>query len=288
MNVAAPFEVSPISPVMGAVVGGVDLARIDAADFAAIRAAFSCHMLLRFPRQRLTEADLITFSRRLGPLQVHVLDEYRHPRFPEIYVLSNVDRATGRTTGRHPDMGTLVWHSDLSFQRRPALATVLYGIEVPKAGGDTLFADLCAAYDALAESTKRRIAFLRGIHDLDYSRIRAGAPPMTKKQRTEAPPVDHPLVRVHPETGRRGLYISHHISRIAGLSDDESKTLLDELMAHATAPRFVYRNTWQSGDVVMWDNRCTMHRATEYDAARERRIIHRTVVLGGVPVQPRP
>lgn len=283
MSVA--LELSPISPVMGAEVHGIDLAApMSAETFAAIRAAFNRHMLLRFPSQKLDEAAFVAFSRRFGELQIHVLDEYRHPRFPEIYVLSNVDRATGHTTGRHPDLGTLVWHSDLSFQRRPALATILYGIEVPKAGGETLFADLASAYDALDAATRRHIAGLRAVHDLDYSRQRAGAPPMTVAQRAEAPPVDHPLVRTHPETGRKGLYISHHISRIEGLPEAESRALLAELMAHATGARFVYANRWQSGDVVMWDNRATMHRATEYDAALERRVIHRTVVKGDVPV----
>lgn len=282
---ALTLDLAPISPVMGAEVHGIDLAApLNEATFAAIRAAFNRHMLLRFPTQKLDEAALVSFSRRFGELQIHVLDEYRHPRFPEIYVLSNVDKATGRTTGYHPDRGTLVWHSDLSFQRRPALATILYGIAVPKTGGETLFADMCAAYAALTDDTKRRIAALRGVHDLDYSRTRAGAQPMTEKQRAEAPPVDHPLVRIHPETGRKSLYISHHISRIEGMPDAESQRLLAELMAHATSPRFVYANRWQTGDVVMWDNRCTMHRATEYDASEERRVIHRTVVKGDIPV----
>ena len=285
MNIAVrDLELEPISPMMGAELRGVDLARLDDAMFPAIRAAFNRHMLLRFPAQRLTPPELIAFSRRFGELQIHVLDEYRHPRYPEIYLLSNVDRVTGRTTGYHPDRGTLVWHSDLSFQARPALATILYGLEVPKTGGDTLFADMRAAYDALPDATKRKVAPLRGIHDLDYSRTRAGAAPMTEKQRAEAPPVSHPMVRTHPETGRKGLYISHHISRIEGMAPDAARGLLEELMAHATQPRFVYRNTWRTGDVVMWDNRCTMHCATEYDASEERRVIHRTVVKGDVPV----
>jgi taurine dioxygenase len=286
MGAAMPMlDLSPISPVMGAEVHGLDLAApTDDATFAAVRAAFNRHMLLRFPNQRLDEAALVAFSRRFGALQIHMLDEYRHPRFPEIYVLSNLDEATSKTTGHHPDRGTLVWHSDLSFQRRPALATILYGIEVPKTGGETLFCDMCAAYAALSEAMKRRIATLRGIHDLDYSRTRAGAPPMPERQRAEAPPVDHPLVRTHPETGRKCLYIGHHIARIEGMDDAASLALLGELMAHATQPRFVYSNRWQTGDVVMWDSRCTMHRATEYDAATERRVIHRTVVKGDVPV----
>jgi taurine dioxygenase len=269
---------------MGAEIEGIDLSLpLDGTNFAVIQAAFHEHKFLRFRGQRLTEAQQVAFSRRFGELQIHVLDQFRHPQQPEIYVLSNVDQ-TGRTTGRHPDRGTLVWHSDLSFQRRPALATILYGIEVPGRGGETLFADMVAAYDALPDAMKRRIATVRAIHDLDYSRTRAGEPPMTPRQRAEAPPVDHPLVRTHPDTGRKLLYISHHVSHMQGMPVDEGRALLEELMAHATQDRFVYRNTWRSGDVVMWDNRCTMHRATEYDAAEERRVIHRTVVKGDVPV----
>jgi taurine dioxygenase len=281
---STPLRVTPISGVMGGEVRGIDLSLpLTEGTFADIQAAFHRYKLLRFPAQRLSEAQQVAFSRCFGDLQIHVLDQFRHPRHPEIYVLSNVDK-TGRTTGRHPDRGTLVWHSDLSFQSRPALATILHGIDVPRRGGETLFADMVAAYEALPETMKRRIAGVRAVHDLDYSRTRAGEPPMTPAQRAEAPPVHHPLVRTHPDTGRKLLYISHHVSHMEGMPVDEGRALLEELMAHATQERFVYRNTWQSGDVVMWDNRCTMHRATEYDAAEERRIIHRTVVKGDIPV----
>jgi len=277
-------QVKPLSAVMGAEVSGIDLAAgLDDAGFAAIQSAFLQHKLLRFRGQTLREAQQVAFSRRFGELQVHVLDQFRHPEHPEIYVLSNVDKG-GKTTGRHPDRGTLVWHSDLSFQRRPALATILYGIAVPRQGGETLFADMVAAYDALPETMKHSIADLRAIHDLDYSRTRAGEPPMNARQRAEAPPVDHPLVRTHPDTGQKLLYISNHVSHMQGMPVEDGRALLDELMVHATQEKFIYRNTWESGDVVMWDNRCTMHRATEYDAAGERRIIHRTVVKGEVPV----
>ncbi|MBL8672499.1 MAG: TauD/TfdA family dioxygenase [Alphaproteobacteria bacterium] len=279
------IEVTPLSPVMGAEVRGIDLARpLDDAAFKHVRDTFYRHMLLRFPDQRISPEQHVAFSRRFGPLQVHVLDQFRHPEHPEIYVLSNVDKATGGTTGRHPDRGTLVWHSDLSFQRRPALATILHGIEVPAQGGDTLFANMAAAYDALPDAAKRRIAPLRAVHDLDYSRTRAGEPPMTAAQRQEAPPVDHPMVRTHPGTGAKSLYISHHIREIVGLPQAEGRALFEELMAHATQDRFVFRQSWTEGDVVMWDNRCTMHKATEYDAAGQRRTVQRTVVIGDVPV----
>ncbi|MBI3707726.1 MAG: TauD/TfdA family dioxygenase [Proteobacteria bacterium] len=279
------LDIVPLSAVMGAEIRGIDLSRpIDDAIFTRILDAFHRHLLLCFPGQHLTEVQHVAFSRRFGDLQIHVLEQYRHPVHPEIYVLSNVDPKTGKTTGRHPDRGTLVWHSDLSFQRRPALATLLYGIDVPRTGGDTLFANMYAAYEALPEATKRRIAGLRGAHDLDYSRQRAGAPPMTEQQRRETPTVDHPIVRTHPETGRKLLYISHHICRIEGLPIDAGAALLDELMAHATDKRFVYHHRWRRGDVVIWDNRCTMHCATPYDATEERRVMHRTVVKGDVPV----
>jgi taurine dioxygenase len=269
---------------MGAEVLGVDLSLpLDKHHFETILEAFRRHLLLVFPGQRIDEAEQVAFSRRFGDLQVHVLDQYRHPRHPEIYVLSNVDQ-TGRTTGSHPDKGTLVWHSDLSFQRRPALATILYGIEVPGTGGDTLFADLYAAYDALEGGMKEFLSAKKAVHDLDVSRRRAGEPPMTLRQRAAAPPVEHPVVRTHPDTGRKVLYISRHVSHVAGLPREESDALLERLMKHATQERFVLRHCWGVRDVVMWDNRCTMHCATRYDPGAERRVIHRTVVKGDVPV----
>ena len=274
--------VNKLSTLMGAGIAGVDLSRpTDESTFEKIRDAFHRHMLLVFPDQHLDEAQQIAFSRRFGELQVHVLDQYRHPRYPEIYVLSNV--AHGKTTGTHPDKGTLVWHSDLSFQRRPALATILYGIEVPRAGGDTLYADMYAAYEDLDKDTKNQLEGMRAIHDLDASRMRAGEPPMTAKQRAEAPPVEHPVVRTHPDTGRKVLYISRHVSHFAGMPRAESDVLLEKLLRHSTQDRFVFRHRWGQRDIVMWDNRCTMHCATPYDTGAERRVIYRTVVLDEVP-----
>ena len=277
------MEVRPLSAVMGAEVRGLDLSQpLGAENFNAVQEAFHRHLLLVFPDQRIDEAQHIAFSRRFGDLQVHVLDQYRHPQHSQIYVLSNVAK-TGKTTGSHPDKGTLVWHSDLSFQKRPASATILYGIEVPRRGGDTLYADMYAAYEALDPATKTRLIGLKAVHDLDASRRRAGEPPMSEKQRDEAPPVEHPVVRRHPETGRKILYISRHVSHFAGIPRDESDELLERLMVHATKDAFVFRHKWGARDVVMWDNRCTMHCATPYDTGAERRVLHRTVVLGEVP-----
>ncbi|NRF66948.1 TauD/TfdA family dioxygenase [Aquincola sp. S2] len=279
------LHIRPLSDRTGAEVLDLDLGPpLPDHVFAELRAAFHHHQLLRFPDQHIDETQQIAFSRRFGELQVHVLDQYRHPQHPEIYVLSNVDAASGRTIGRHPDKGTLTWHSDLSFQRRPALATILYGIETPAVGGETQFADMAAAYEALDDAMKRRIAGLRTVHDLDRSRRRMGEPPMTAAQRLQTPPIEHPLVRTHPDTGRKVLYLSRHVSHIAGLPADQSETLIEQLMAHATQPRFVFSYRWRPRDVLMWDNRSTIHRATSYDTSAERRVIHRTVVIGEVPI----
>jgi taurine dioxygenase len=280
------MDIQPVSRVMGAEVRGVDLSRpLDQAVFEGILAAFHRHMLLVFPDQAIDEAHQVAFSRRFGDLQIHVLEQYRHPQHPEIFVQSNVDRKTGNTTGTHPDKGSLVWHSDLSFLPRPALATALYGIEVPDEGGDTLFADMCAAYDALDADTKALLDKLRAVHDISVQRVRAGEEPMTERQRAEAPPVEHPAVRRHPATGRKALYVSRHASHIVGLPRAESDALLERLQAHATSERFVYRHRWRVRDVVIWDNRCTIHSATPYDTGARRRVIHRTVVKGDAPVQ---
>ncbi len=269
------MEVRPLGAVMGAEVRGADLAR--PVNIDRIKEAFDRHLLLVFPAQAIDPPRHIAFSRAFGELQVHVLDQYRHPQYPEIYLLSNVKDA--RTTGEHPDKGTLVWHSDLSFQKRPALATILYGLEVPRAGGDTLYANMYAAYEALDDRMKASIENLTAVHDLDASRMRAGEPPMSTSQRSAAPPVKHPMVTTHPRTGRKILYISRHVSHVAGMPRGESDALLDRLMAHAAQERFLFRHRWGPRDVVMWDNRCTMHCATPYDAAGERRVIHRTVSL---------
>ena len=281
---ATAIEIEPLAGALGARVHGVDLARpLDAAAERTIRAALDRHLLICFPGQHLAEPEHIEFSRRFGALQVHVLDQYRHPRHPEIYVLSNVDPKTDRPTGTHPDRGTLVWHSDLSFQARPAFLTILYGREVPRGGHATLYADMRAAYDALEPALQARLADLRAIHDLDHSRRRAGEPPMSEAQRRAAPPVEHPVVRRDPATGRKSLYVSYHVAGFAGLPEAEGHALLETLIAHATDARFTLAYRWAPRDVVVWDNRWTMHCATGYDTGAERRVIHRTVVLGDAP-----
>lgn len=283
VTVPAGLELRPLTSAFGVEVPGLELSRPLPADVAAeLRGAFDTHLVLLFRDQQLSPEAHIAFSRYFGPLEIHVLDQYHASRYPELFVLSNVGE-DGRPNRVHPDRGTLVWHTDASFQRRPAHATILYAEAVPSTGGHTLFADTLSAFEALSEEDRGRFATMRAIHDLSISREKAGYGPLPLEQRTKVPPVEHPLVRTHPPTGRRGLYLGSHAQRIAGLSDNEGIGLIERLMAHIAEPRFVYDHTWRPGDLVMWDNRAVLHRATEYDTAVEPRIVRRTVITGDEP-----
>jgi taurine dioxygenase len=279
---------TPVRPLtdsdFGAEVLDVDLGQsLAPAAIAGLRVAFDRHRLLLFRRQKLTREAHIAFSRHFGELEHHVLSQYLDPKYPELYVISNVG-PDGQPKGEHPDKGTLWWHTDTSFTRTPSLATILRGIELPADGGETWFADMQGAYDALPDATKARIAGLRVVHDLATSRERSGDLPATDEQRRRAPPVDHPLVRTHPVTGRKGLYMGLHADHIVGMDREAGRALLDDLQAFATQDRFVYKHRWSPDELVMWDNRATLHRATSYDTGRARRVVERTVVRGEVPV----
>jgi taurine dioxygenase len=273
----------PLTPAFGAEVSGLDLgAPLDQDTVAELQAAFDRHLVLLFRDQRLSPEAHIAFSRHFGELQVHVLDQYHAAQHPELFVLSNVG-PDGRPNRVHPDRGTLVWHTDGSFSRRPTYVTALYAEAVPSTGGHTLFADTLSAFEALGEADRAWLAALRVEHDLNNSRIKAGYGPLPPDQRAQVPPVEHPLIRTHPPTGRRGIYLGSHAARVLGMSETESAGLIERLVAHTTEPRFVYDHAWRPGDLLMWDNRAVLHRATEYDTAVEPRIVRRTVVPGDEP-----
>jgi taurine dioxygenase len=277
------LEGRPLTPCFGTEVGGLDLSQpLTSTVATGLQAAFERHLVLLFRGQRLSPEQHIAFSRNFGELEIHVLDQYHATAHPELFVLSNVG-PDGRPNRVHPDRGTLVWHTDASFQRRPAYATILYAEAVPGVGGHTLFADTLTAFETLSEADRAWLASLSVIHDLSVSREKAGYGPLPAGQRARVPAVEHPLVRTHPSTGRRGIYLGSHAHRIVGLSDLESAGLIERLLAHATEPRFVYDHAWRPGDLLMWDNRAVLHRATEYDAAVEPRIVRRTVVKGEEP-----
>lgn len=278
------LDIEPSGAALGAEVKGLDLRKpISDAVFDEVLDAFNRHHVLCFRGQDLDEESFITFSRRFGELQKHVLSQWLRDDYPEIYILSNYDAGgSGKPTGG--DKVARVWHSDLSFAKVPALATLLYAVEVPSEGGNTEFANMLDAYDALDEEAKERLGKLRTIQDLQVSHNRIKQKPLTEEQIKAAPPVDHPVVRTHTPTGRKGLYMGFgHTKGIVGMSDEEGLALVNELVEFSTQPRFVYSHKWHKGDVVIWDNRCTMHRGTPYDDSERRRMLRTTVKGTEIP-----
>ena len=281
-----PFGVRPLTPRLGAELIGVDLVRgVDHALFRSIHEAFLEYQVLLFGTQDLPPGRQVEFARHFGEVQIHVMNQYHADGHPELYRLSNLDEH-GNPNGKHPDKGTLAWHTDGSWRRVTGQATIIYGEVVAGEGGETHFCDMYGAYERLTPEWKTRIANLRAVHNLDFSRTRRhGEDPMTEAQRREVPPVDHPIVRTHPETGRKCLFLGDHAEYIAGMDYGAGRALIDELNALAVHPDLTYEHRWTPGELIVWDNRCLMHRATEYDPAVQRRVVRRCTVLGEVPRQ---
>ena len=279
-----PFGVRPLTPNLGAELIGVDLVRgVDDALFRSIHEAFLQYQVLLFGTQDLPPGRQVEFARHFGEVQIHVMNQYHADGYPELYRLSNLDEH-GNPNGKHPDKGTLAWHTDGSWRRVTGQATIIYGEVVAGEGGETHFCDMYGAYERLSPEWKARIANLRAVHNLDFSRTRRhGEDPMTEAQRREVPPVDHPIVRTHPETGRKCLFLGDHAEYVVGMDYDEGRALIEELNALAVHPDLTYEHRWTPGELIVWDNRCLMHRATEYDPAVQRRVVRRCTVLGEAP-----
>lgn len=278
------FETRPLCPAFGVEIVGVDLSQsVDDGLYGRIRAAFTRHQLLLFRDQDVSPVTQVELGRYFGEVQVHVMNQYHADGFPELYSLSNLDE-NGAPSGKHPDRGTLAWHTDGSWRRVTGQATFLYAVEVPAEGGETHFCDMYGAYDALDDGMRQRLAGLRAVHNLDFSRSRRHAEdPMTEEQKREVPPVAHTIVRTHPETGRKCLFLGDHAESIVDLDYHEGRKLVEEINALAVHEELTYCHRWRPRDLVIWDNRCLMHRATDYDAARERRVMRRCTILGEAP-----
>lgn len=271
-----------LSHALGAEVHGIDVSReVSEAFFGDIYRAFLQFGILLFRDQDITREQHIEFSRRFGELDRHdALPRDRHPRYPELLMVTNEPKPDGspsdtKYTGRQ-------WHSDMSFTTAPSLGSLLRSYAVPEVGGDTLFANMYAAYDALSDGMKALIANLHGIHLSGTRRIANSESgiPRADEQRRLNPPVAQPVVRVHPETGRKALYIGEKVNRFDGMTEEESKPLIDYLVRHATRPEFVYRHQWKKNDIVAWDNRCVMHQALGDFDETQLRHLERTTVLG--------
>jgi taurine dioxygenase len=282
---AAAFEIRPLTPRFGAEIVGLDLARpLDGAAFMDVYQAFLDYRLLLFRDQRLPKPAQVGFARHFGEVQVHIMNQYHNAEFPELYTLTNLG-PDGKPTGRHPDRGTMYWHTDGSWSKVTGQATMLYVEVAPGQGGGTEWADMYGAYELLAPEEKARLAGLRAVHDLNFSRTRRhGEDPMTEEQRRQKPPVDHPIVRTHAETGRKCLFLGDHASHILGWPYEEGRAFVEDLNARMIRSEIVYSHSWRPGDFVVWDNRCLLHRARPYDTQHEPRVIRRCTILGEVPV----
>jgi len=278
-----PFQLRRLPAAFGAELSGIDFARPETLPIDALYRALLEYQLLVFRGQEVPPATQVAIARGFGEVQVHVMNQYHADGHPELYRLSNVD-AEGRPTGKHPDRGTLAWHTDGSWMRRTGQATLLYAEVVPADGGGTEWCDMYGAFDALDEAGRARLSTLRAVHSLNFSRNRRhGEEPMTEEQRRAVPPVDHPDVRTHPETGRKAIFLGDHAESIVGMAYAEGRRFIDDLNAAIVQPERVYSHRWQPRDFVVWDNRCLLHRALEYDTAKVARVIRRCTVLGEVP-----
>jgi len=279
---AEPIKVIPTGAALGAEIRGVDLRDFDTARFTAIERAWHAHQVVLIRGQSLSDHDLIAFSRRFGALDWAPIQETGR-RFveglPEIYIVSNV-MVNGEPIGSL-GAGEAVWHTDMSYLEVPPMASMLYALEVPPAGGNTSFCSMYSVYEALPEALKQRIANLTIKHDGTYNSggyLRQGVT-ATDDPRA-SPGAIHPLVCTHPDTGRRMLYLGRRRNAyLPGLDLAESEALLDELWDVVARPEFAWEHVWRVGDLVLWDNRCTMHRRDPFDAA-SRRIMHRTQIKG--------
>ena len=280
-----PFTVTPLHPVFGCEISGLTIEEAASEQhFPAIYEAFLRYQLIVFRDCDMPPATQVALARRFGEVQVHVMNQYHgYADQPEIYVLSNIDE-NGKPNGRHPDKGTLYWHTDGSWRPTPGLATMMYADRVPKTGGLTEFADTYSAYERLSPEWQAKLQGLNAIHNLDFSRTRRhGEEPMTKAQREAVPPVPHPVVRSHPETGRPALFLGDHAETIEGWDYNEGRALIEEVMSLAIPDDLVYGHQWSPRECAIWDNRCMLHRATPFDTAQEIRLMRRCTTLGQTP-----
>ncbi|MGE3540716.1 MAG: TauD/TfdA dioxygenase family protein [Candidatus Tectimicrobiota bacterium] len=287
MQKTPSLDIRPSHAPLGAEIVGLDLAQpLDEPTFRAIEAAYDTYTVLVFRQQRLAPEHLLQFARRFGPLEVSPRTQFALPGYPEILLLSNIVDEQGRPIG-NAEAG-LTWHTDLSYTATPPRGSILYAVEVPVSAqgetlGETLFVSTAAAYEALPASMQQRLRGLRAIH-------RAGAKQYAQgSQLAEAvkdlPDVIHPVIRTHPVTGRRAVYVrAGECVGIVGMPAEEALPLIEELSEFVIRPAFMYRHQWQVGDVLMWDNCCAQHKAIKNYALPQRRLMHRVTVNGSVPV----
>jgi len=278
------IKITRLTPAFAAKIDGADLTKpVDDSTWAEIRAAFEEHSVLLFRGQPLDDEKQIAFSQRFGSLEV---TRSMNPAAGTPFARqSNLDIKTGDVIPPEDrrmvyQLANMLWHSDSSFKPVPSLCSLLSARIVPPEGGATEFASTRCAYPALPDGLKQRVKDAVAVHDFSWSRDQVRPGFFTEKERAEYPPVRHPLVRRNPVNGREALFLGAHASHIVGLSVEDGRALLKELLEHVTQPQFCYRHEWQEGDLIIWDNRCVLHRATPFDTTRHKRLMQRTTVSG--------
>lgn len=286
MNVAgSQVVVTPHEGACGATVTGVRLAELDEDAFAEVLQAWHRYGVVAFPGQHLSEADQVGFSRRLGALENTTLRDLGTAKKPTTIALANVNKRGELVTDPEHKLnqflrGNQEWHSDSSFKRISAKASMLAALQVPNEGGETEYTDMRAGYDALDEATRRRLDGLMALHSAAYSQnLAMPDTPLHPDEEHNLPPVPQPLVRIHEPTGRPSLFIGRHAMSIEQLEEAEGRALLDELLETACQPPRIYRHRWAAGDAVLWDNRCILHRGRPWDT-RQARVMRRTTIAG--------
>jgi len=283
----SPLQIKAFDAPLGAEVIGLDLGQPLAAEtFARVHRAHLDHHVLVFRDQRITPAQQVEFSRRFGPLQIHVLHQFQLAGHPEVLVVSNIKDDNGQPIGLG-DAG-VYWHSDLSYKEHPSLGSMLHAQELPATGGDTLFANMHSAWDTLPTPLRVAVEGLKAEHTYlaKYAELQKRSPwrpDLSDEQKAQVRPVFHPVVRTHPETGRKALFVSEHFTtRLVGVAEEESRELLQALFVHSVRPEHIYRHRWQPHDMVFWDNRSLMHLAAGCPDD-QRRKLYRTRIEGDVP-----
>lgn len=287
MSATLSIEVVPSGKALGAEIKGVDLRRLSAEEFARIERAYLDHQVLAIRGQDLSDPELIAFGKRFGELEppgMSIIGKPYLDDYPDVLVISNLKSGDGTPLGNLGD-GEAIWHTDMSYRETPVSAAILHAWEVPPQGGDTSFANQYLAYETLPHDLREKIAGRLMIHDETYNsagQLRKGFKEVTDPR--EAPGARHPIVRTHPVTGRKCLYLGRRRNGcILGLGLDDSEETLDRLWEHASQPSLAWTHKWQKGDVLIWDNRCVLHRRDSFDPA-SRRMMHRVQIKGARPV----
>jgi alpha-ketoglutarate-dependent taurine dioxygenase len=276
---------APLSAAGGARIIGTDLREpLSPALKEQIQDAFRAYHVLVFPDQTLSREQQYAFTANFGEIERHGGPSSYRKRREVAHVISNLDRDGNPVDRSDSPVSNYRWHTDKSYYPVPPMLTALYAVKLPPQGGDTEFANTAMGYTALSETTKHRIAGLRVVFYWGAAARRLDGRPRSEEELREHPPVDHPLVRTHPETGEKALYLGNHASHILGMPEAEGAAYIDELLQHTTRPEFIYTHRWHIGDLVMWDNRCLLHRAVaNYEMGKYPRVLHRSVVRGTVP-----